>query len=890
MLERFQSILAQFPSKKVLVLGDFCLDEYIYGETDELSPEFPVLRLFVHEKKYSPGAAGNVVAGVRALGAETFAVGVIGNDINGSILLGELQNRGITTDGLVRVNKRNTPTYSRIVCGGKRRPKQHVARFDVENDGGVDPVVRAQVVEYLRYKIPTVDAIIIADYEEVDGAGIVVPELIEIISALGRQYNKKTFAVSRKRIGLFKGFTAIVPNDLEAWKAGNIDARTEEEFRVLAELLKEKLHLDATVITRGADGISVWYNNEWVTHPSLATNVVDVCGAGDTVTSMITLSTVAGASFSDAALLGNVAASITVSREGTVSVTRDDVLAVLQAGLKKQESKKLRTREEMRKVARDLRANNKRIAFLNGYFDPIHTGHIELVNRAKQHGDVLIIGLNSDSSVRDNKGPERPFMKQEKRAQLLGSMEAVDYVVIFDELTPIRLIQEIQPYIIAKGNNYRAEEVVGKEIVESYGGKVVLIDMIHGLTSEGVLESIKGRKENLKKSIIKTLEKQQGILFAEPAIVHRCQYSGRDIIAQNSKFEEGYVDHRGYVPVEWWIMSKTPAENDKPKENEGLSSVYLETELRQETILFKDAVDIAKEKLLGTFADAWPLTKILDIGGAPVRTSFGTEEVPPIPCHIHSGNIVNGKAVGPGKLEAYFFPPTHVPPYNKHFGKTITRLGLKPTVTKHDVVEKLRHFGIDDSMYELCSVYEVNAHDGWTILPGVVHAPGPWTTFEIQRPQDDFNLASWQLGKRFSGEELAMQKKSLQLRGLADEQTFVDEVINWDVSTDPHFKDNWYRPSRVLQQGPWGRQLQIFFDAFYGEAFEINPGCTWVRNADSRPFAGIVWSGQGTLNGNIISVANNNRKEFLVTPNTTVTIKNTGETPLLIYTVFPILN
>ncbi len=189
----------------------------------------------------------------------------------------------------------------------------------------------------------------------------------------------------------------------------------------------------------------------------------------------------------------------------------------------------------------------------------------------------------------------------------------------------------------------------------------------------------------------------------------------------------------------------------------------------------------------------------------------------------------------------------------------------------------------------MCNVYDINPYDGWTIPPSVVHAPGPWPTFEIQLPQDDFNLASWQLGQRISEEDLAKQKNSLQLRGLPHEEAFVNEVINWPISQDPDFKNRWYRRSKVLQQGPWGRQLQIFFDNFYGEAFEIQPGASWSRNPDNRPFAAIVWSGQGMVNGNLLDAEKEERKEFLVTPRSNVNIVNTGDTPLLIYSVFPIL-
>ena len=390
------------------------------------------------------------------------------------------------------------------------------------------------------------------------------------------------------------------------------------------------------------------------------------------------------------------------------------------------------------------------------------------------------------------------------------------------------------------------------------------------------------KNQDLKEKLLKMLKEQNGVLFAKPAIVHRIMYSGRDIIAKNSTFSKEYIDERGYVPVEWWIMSTTQAENDTPKENEGLTEI----KIGENTLLLKDALKIAEKELMGEYTHQWPLTKILDIGGEPVKTSFGSEEAPPIPAHVHAGICRNGKMHGPGKLEAYFFPPIDVPPYHKNFGHVVTRLGIKPETTREEFKRSLQQFGKSDQMYTLLNVYEIKPYDGWTIRSGTVHAPGAWTTFEIQTPQDDFNLASWQLGKRFSEAEIEEKRHELLLRGLKDEDDFVQQAVDWKTSTHPQFKRNHYRPSQVIEEGSWGRRLQIFFDEFYGEAFEIQPGETFTRKADERPFAGIVWSGEGMINGNAISAVK--EKEFLVVPKREVEIKNKGDTILLVYTVFPI--
>lgn len=387
-----------------------------------------------------------------------------------------------------------------------------------------------------------------------------------------------------------------------------------------------------------------------------------------------------------------------------------------------------------------------------------------------------------------------------------------------------------------------------------------------------------------RQQLLETLESQKGVIFAKPAIVYRGTYKGRDIIAKNSRDGKGYSDERGYVPVEWWIMSLTPAGNPILKTGEGVTKLIMAN--RQE-VSFLDIANYLPD-LLGDYRYRWPLTKVLDIGGEPRKTSINTEEVPPIPVHTHSGLIKNSVVQPPGKLEAYFFPPVNVPPYNKDFGRVITRLGLKPDTTKEQLKNAIKEFGKSDMAYSLCNVFEINAYDGWTIKPGIIHAPGPWITLEIQVPQDDFNLASWQLGEKIKESELKQLRDENCLRGLKDEEDFVKQLVNWELSAEPKFKEKNYRPSRVIGQGAWGKSLRIFFDQFYGEAFEINSGCEFRRNEDKKPFACIVWSGEGIANGNKISAVSETEKEFFVAAKTELNIKNTGRETLIIYAIFPI--
>lgn len=389
-----------------------------------------------------------------------------------------------------------------------------------------------------------------------------------------------------------------------------------------------------------------------------------------------------------------------------------------------------------------------------------------------------------------------------------------------------------------------------------------------------------------KEEIIETVKSQKGILFATPAIVCRGMYRGRNIIAKNKEVSD--ADGRGYWPVEWWIMSLTEAENIVRREGEGLSHVILKTGKGvTSSVLFRDAVALAEHELVGTYKSKWPLTKILDIGGSEVTPSFCTcgdlpsPEVPSIPCHVHNGyTYVNEKGElvqsQPGKLEAYFFPPLNVAPYDSIVGdlKPITRLGLKPGVTKEQCEAALKKFGENDSFYELMHTYPILPLESWTIRQGVIHAPGPYPTFEIQFAQDDSHLASWTLGTKIPEEKLAEMRQAAQFRGIRNEKEWVEKLLRWDICTDPSFKAKYHKSIEILDKGSWGSRFRIFFDEFYGEGFEVHPGARMERPATDQPYAGIVWSGKGSINGNSLDSSDNSQKEFLVTPNTIVSLED----------------
>ena len=386
---------------------------------------------------------------------------------------------------------------------------------------------------------------------------------------------------------------------------------------------------------------------------------------------------------------------------------------------------------------------------------------------------------------------------------------------------------------------------------------------------------------DLRRDILYSLELQKGILLVEPALVYRDSYNGRDVIARNSRFTKEYTDERGYVPVEWWITSTTKADNQIYKKGEGLTNMKLAS---GESVLLRNASEIAEVELFGSYKNDWPLVKILDIGGKPVTPSFSEKaEVPPIPVHIHAGNIVEGRAMRPGKVEAYFFPPLDVPPYNTSVGRTITRIGLRQDVSKEEFKRRLTRFARDDSMYDLLRKYAIIPNSTWTIPERVIHAPGPWVTFEIQSPQDDWNLASWRMGVRSDEPEFYNDRV---LRGLKDEDDYIDQLIDWDLCVDPDFENAYFREIQVLDEGGWGRRYRIFFHWFYGESWVVEVGKSVSFPAKEKPIGAIVWSGAGRING--MEISNPGAKEFFIVPGTSITLENASSSRLILYTVEPL--
>jgi D-beta-D-heptose 7-phosphate kinase/D-beta-D-heptose 1-phosphate adenosyltransferase len=558
----------------------------------------------------------------------------------------------------------------------------------------------------------------------------------------------------------------------------------------------------------------------------------------------------------------------------------------------------------------------KKVVVASGYFDPVHYGHLDYLQKSKALGDTLIVIVNNDKQALQAKG--RSFMPARERVKLLRSFWCVDAAVesIDFDRSVCKTLAMLHPDIFCNGGDQFNDMIPEAEVCEELGISMVdcLGAKVHTSSWMVTRPKIAPPQPLQLKAVVeadvpaivrRAVEDSGGVLLASRSMVFREMYNGRNVLAPNAS--SANADSRGYVPVERWIISKTEAENPVCKEGEGVSLLLTQDgEVRFDIACQDKRTEFL---LLGPYGKHWPLTKVLDIGGVAYRPSFakpGEEEVPPIPAHVHPGYNKDGVCcMQEGKLEAYFFPP--VDDTTVYAGKVaepekvITRLGLRPEVTKEEVRTALDKFGEDDSLYDLMQVYPIQPNTSWTIQPGTIHAPGPWPTFEIQRAQDDAHILAWKLGQPIKGGSKPLSKiwQSNFAKGLADADKVMEQCVHYKASVDPKFKEKWFRPCDALEEGAWGRRRRIFHHEFNGEGFEILPGQSYERPGGEEPYAALVWSGSGTVNAVSderrkfeplqLQALTSNNSEFLVTPGTTVRLTNTSTSHvLLIYTVLPI--
>jgi D-beta-D-heptose 7-phosphate kinase/D-beta-D-heptose 1-phosphate adenosyltransferase len=470
--------VSKFSTLTVLVAGDFMLDRFVHGKVNRVSPEAPIPVLSHGRDDVMLGGAGNVVANVAALGGRAIPVAVIGDDEAGAQLRRLFDARRIDHGRIISSSQRSTTRKTRFVA-----QQQQLLRFDEEVVAPLASSDRQAMVATFAAEIERADIVILSDYGKGALWNGVAAELIGLCRAVGRPVLVDPKGTDYR---VYRGATAVTPNRKELGEATGLPTGSDAEVEAAGRLLRQSCDLDFVLATRSEEGMSVVEAARTLHLPTKAREVFDVSGAGDTVIATFALALAAGCEMGMAAEIANAAAGIVVGKRGTAQTDPDELLDSLSAG----RSGSSFDRDGVVRLAAAWKAEGLRVGFTNGCFDILHVGHIAQLEDARSRCDRLIVGLNTDASVRRNKGEGRPINIETDRARLLMALKAVDAVVLFDEETPIELIRAISPDLLVKGADYTIDQVVGADFVLANGGKVHLSPIVAGRSTTGTLGKI----------------------------------------------------------------------------------------------------------------------------------------------------------------------------------------------------------------------------------------------------------------------------------------------------------------------------------------------------------------------------------------------------------------
>lgn len=463
----------------ILVVGDLMIDHYLWGSCERISPEAPVQVVDISKETTVLGGAGNVINNLKALGANVSVSSVIGDDSNGSELKSMLDSIDVDSKNIIIQNGRKTSKKSRVIASS-----QQVIRYDKESKNNIDDISVGQILDSLVDSISEFDIIILSDY----GKGVLRSSLCQGIIELSKHHNIKVLVDPKgSDFSKYKGSYLLTPNKKEAVLATGIDIKDDESLKKALLKLKSECDLGLSLITLSEDGIAT-YDEAVRVFPTVAKEVFDVTGAGDTVIASIAFALSAGKNIEETAHFANLAAGVVVGKIGSATVTIQEI-EDYEASLHKSTSDAhIKSFEDIELVVQRYKENGKKVVFTNGCFDILHVGHVKYLQVAKSFGDILIVGLNSDESVSRLKGPTRPVNIAEDRAYLLAALEAVDFVVPFTEDTPHNLIKMIKPDVLVKGGDYEGKSVVGTE----FSGELKLVEFVDGKSTTKTIEKIQG--------------------------------------------------------------------------------------------------------------------------------------------------------------------------------------------------------------------------------------------------------------------------------------------------------------------------------------------------------------------------------------------------------------
>ncbi len=459
---------------KIAVIGDFMIDHYLWGKSNRISPEAPVPVVEVIREEDRLGGAGNVVNNLLALGANVAISTVLGNESERMIKL--LKEKNIDVKGVFIDDSRKTTIKSRVIA-----VNQQVVRYDKEKKEDIKKEYERKILNYLSSKIDEIDLILLSDYDK----GVLTVNLTRQIIKLANENNKKLLIDPKNNFAKYKDAYLLKPNKKELSDATGIRINTQEDLVRAGWTLKKNLNLKYLLVTLSDEGMAL-FAEDFIQIPTLAKEVYDVTGAGDTVFAALGYFLSENDDLVKAIHFANTAAAVVVGKVGTATVTLEEIKEI-QYKIYNNVDYKIIGFEDIKIIVKNLRKQNKKIVFTNGVFDILHIGHVKYLQKAKALGDVLIVGVNSNNSVKRIKGPERPVNDEYDRSYLLASLAVVDYVVVFSEDTPYELIKIVKPDILVKGADYKDKEVVGSDIAK----EVKLIDFVEGKSTTGIIKKLK---------------------------------------------------------------------------------------------------------------------------------------------------------------------------------------------------------------------------------------------------------------------------------------------------------------------------------------------------------------------------------------------------------------
>lgn len=475
MIEKIEKITRA----RVLIYGDMMVDKYIDGKVSRISPEAPVPVLSVTKKVSKLGGAGNVMDNIVSLGGNVRAIGYLGEDEDGSWALNALANKHIDTSMIRQYKNVKTITKTRLVS-----KNQQFLRCDEEEIKPVEDKYVHFVQENIDIILGEIDIVILSDY----GKGAVTYEMAQLII---REARKRSIPIIVDPKGTayekYRGATMCTPNVKELSVVSGEELDTEEKLKEVGSRLRKELDIENLVLTRSEKGITLFENGETNDFPAVSKDVIDVSGAGDTVVATIACLYATGVDLKECCRLANLAASVVCSKFGTATLSLNELMEqVVSSG-----QFKYMSLIGAKYALASQKEKGKRIVFTNGCFDMLHAGHLSSFLQAKEFGDVLIVAVNSDQSVKQIKGEQRPIINEKNRIEMLCALECIDYVVLMNEDNPISIIKELKPDITVKGKDWENKYLPEREVVESYGGEVKFIELKGTLSTTNIIRKIR---------------------------------------------------------------------------------------------------------------------------------------------------------------------------------------------------------------------------------------------------------------------------------------------------------------------------------------------------------------------------------------------------------------